>query len=72
MVPVLVLDVTEDEADKILLTLDPLAAMAEADADRVKSLLLLTQRLSDSASEACRRTELKTCRISIAASSCMG
>src|ERR1700726_2224029 len=39
MVPVLVLDVTEDEADKILLTLDPLAAMAEADADRVKALL---------------------------------
>ena len=31
MVPVLVLDVTEEEADKILLTLDPLAAMAEAD-----------------------------------------
>jgi len=39
MVPVLLLDVTEDEADKILLTLDPLAAMAEADADRVKALL---------------------------------
>src|ERR1700732_3402228 len=39
MVPVLVLDVTEEEADKILLTLDPLAAMAEADADRVKALL---------------------------------
>src|SRR5260370_21085853 len=30
-VPVLVLDVTEAEADKILLTLDPLAAMAQAD-----------------------------------------
>lgn len=29
-VPVLVLDVTEEEADKLLLTLDPLAAMAEA------------------------------------------
>src|SRR5713226_8097073 len=29
LVPVLVLDVTEEEADKILLTLDPLAAMAE-------------------------------------------
>jgi hypothetical protein len=28
---VLVLDVTEEEADKLLLTLDPLAAMAEAD-----------------------------------------
>jgi len=31
-VPVLVLDVTEAEADKILLTLDPLAAMAEKNA----------------------------------------
>src|SRR5271163_3661464 len=31
MVPVLVLDVTEEEADKLLLTLDPLAALAEAD-----------------------------------------
>jgi len=30
MVPVLVLDVTEAEADKLLLTLDPLAAMAQA------------------------------------------
>jgi DNA modification methylase len=39
MVPVLVLDVTEAEADKILLTLDPLAAMAEADGDRVQALL---------------------------------
>jgi DNA modification methylase len=39
MVPVLILDVTEEEADKILLTLDPLAAMAEADADSVKALL---------------------------------
>src|ERR1700675_312280 len=31
IVPVLVLDVTEAEADKLLLTLDPLAAMAEGD-----------------------------------------
>src|SRR5262245_2519353 len=30
VVPVLVLDVTADEADKLLLTLDPLAAMAGA------------------------------------------
>src|SRR5262249_61023984 len=29
-VPVLVLDVTEQEADKLLLTLDPLAGLAEA------------------------------------------
>jgi DNA modification methylase len=38
-VPVLVLDVTEAEADKLLLTLDPLAAMAETDVERIKALL---------------------------------
>ena len=38
-VPVLVLDVTEDEADKILVTLDPLAAMAEAAEDVLAALL---------------------------------
>jgi len=39
IVPVLVLDVSGEEADKILLTLDPLAAMAESDTDRIKALL---------------------------------
>lgn len=39
MVPVLVLDVTEEEADKLLLTLDPLAGLAQADAERVSELL---------------------------------
>ena len=38
-VPVLVLDVNEDEADKILATLDPLAAMAEASAEKLEELL---------------------------------
>lgn len=38
-VPVLVLDVTEEEADKILATLDPLAAMAEASAEKLEELL---------------------------------
>ena len=38
-VPVLVLDVTEAEADKLLLTLDPLAAMAQADQEQVMALL---------------------------------
>lgn len=38
-VPVLILDITEEEADKILLTLDPLAAMAEADTDKLTELL---------------------------------
>ena len=39
LLPVLVLDVTEEEADKILLTLDPLAGMAGADAGRLEGLL---------------------------------
>lgn len=38
-VPVLVLDVNESEADKILATLDPLAAMADKDSERLASLL---------------------------------
>ena len=38
-VPVLVLDVTEAEADKLLLTLDPLAAMAEAGEAELGALL---------------------------------
>src|SRR5712672_2658407 len=39
MVPVLILDVSEDEADKILLSLDPLAGMAESDSERLQALL---------------------------------
>ena len=39
IVPVLILDVDEVEADKILLTLDPLAAMAEADNARLRELM---------------------------------
>jgi DNA modification methylase len=39
LVPVLVLDLNEEEADKLLLTLDPLAAMAETDAERIRQLL---------------------------------
>lgn len=38
-VPVLVLDVTENEADKILATHDPLAAMATTDAGKLADLL---------------------------------
>jgi DNA modification methylase len=38
-VPVLVLDVTEAEADKLLVTLDPLASLAEANRDALTSLL---------------------------------
>lgn len=39
LVPVLVLDVDEAEASKILATLDPLAAMAEADTAKLDALL---------------------------------
>jgi ParB-like chromosome segregation protein Spo0J len=38
-VPVLVLDITEAEADKLLATLDPLAALADPDAERLAGLL---------------------------------
>ncbi len=38
-VPVLVLDVTEAEADKLLLSLDPLAELAETNAQALDSLL---------------------------------
>lgn len=39
LVPVLVLDVTEAEADKLLATFDPLAAMATADGEKLDALL---------------------------------
>jgi DNA modification methylase len=47
IVPVLVLDVTDEEADKILATLDPLAAMAEADSAKLDALLLEVQTSSE-------------------------
>lgn len=58
-VPVLILDVTEAEADKILLTLDPLSAMAESDKTALDALLkevstgdeALTKMLAGLASE---------------------
>jgi Arc/MetJ family transcription regulator len=55
-VPVLVLDVSEQEADKILLTLDPLAAMAESDAERIKALLQAVGTESQAVEELLRRT----------------
>jgi DNA modification methylase len=48
IVPVLVLDVNEDEADKILLTYDPLGAMAESDQAALEALLA-TVRTEDKA-----------------------
>lgn len=50
-IPVLVLDVNEAEADKILATLDPLAAMAEADAVKLDAIL----RDVDTGSEALQK-----------------
>jgi len=38
-VPVIVVDLTEAEADELLLTLDPISAMAEANKDQLLSLL---------------------------------
>src|SRR6202049_5190630 len=55
IVPVLVLDVTEEEADKILLTLDPLAAMAESDAERIKALLTTVRTDSEAVQELLKR-----------------
>jgi DNA modification methylase len=51
IVPVLVLDVTEEEADKILLTLDPLGAMAESDAERIEALLTTVRTDSEAVQE---------------------
>jgi DNA modification methylase len=39
IVPVLVLDLNEQEAKLVLLTLDPLASLAEAEAEQIKALL---------------------------------
>jgi hypothetical protein len=46
-VPVLVLDLDEAEADKLLATLDPLAAMAGADKEQLDSLLREVQTDND-------------------------
>jgi DNA modification methylase len=55
-VPVLILDVTEEEADKLLATLDPLAAMAESDSERLKILLQNVKTDSSAVEELLRRT----------------
>jgi DNA modification methylase len=60
ILPVLVLDVDEAEGDKVLATLDPLAAMAESDAAKLDAILRevdtgspeLQQMLSDLAEDA--------------------
>jgi DNA modification methylase len=55
-VPVLVLDVSEEEADILLATIDPLAAMAESDASRIKALVATLQTESSAVQELLKRT----------------
>ena len=55
-VPVLVLDVSEEEADKILATLDPLASMAEPDTEHLKALHATVKTESDAVQELLKRT----------------
>ena len=50
-VPVLVLDVDEAEADKLLVTLDPLAAMAETNNERLTELLQEIETSSEAVQE---------------------
>jgi DNA modification methylase len=55
IVPVLVVDLDEREADKLLATLDPLAAMAESDSQRIKELLQTVQTENQAVEELLRR-----------------
>jgi DNA modification methylase len=55
-VPVLILDLDEAEADKLLLTLDPLASLAESDAQRISALLQTVRTDSPAVEELFRRT----------------
>jgi hypothetical protein len=50
-IPVLVLDVTESEADKILLTLDPMAAMAGADSQLLDTIMRDVQTESEAVAD---------------------
>ena len=53
--PVLVLDVNAEEADKLLLTLDPLASLAESDAERIGALLQTVRTDSPAVEDLFRR-----------------
>ena len=55
-VPVLILDVSREEADKLLLLMDPLAEMAQRDSDRILRLLETVQTESEALRELFRRT----------------
>lgn len=56
-VPVLVLDITDAEADKLLATLDPLAGMATADPDLLSGLLVGIQTESEAVQRLLSRLE---------------
>ena len=56
LLPVLVVDVNEEEADKLLATLDPLAAMAEVDSRRLKELLERVRSDDEAVQELLKRT----------------
>lgn len=51
VVPVLILDVNEQEADKLLATLDPLAGMAQANVSAFEALLHQTQTSSQAVAD---------------------
>lgn len=55
-VPVLILDLDEAEADKLLLTLDPLASLAESDSERIGLLLQTVRTDSPAVEKLIRRT----------------
>ena len=52
----LVLDLNEEEADKLLLTLDPLAAMAESDSERIRRCSKQSGTDNEAVEELLRRT----------------
>jgi len=56
LLPVVVLDVTKEEANKLLLTIDPLAAMAETDTIRLKELLRTVRTDDEALQELFKRT----------------
>ncbi len=56
VVPVLILDITEEEGEKLLVTLDPLASMAETDSKRITALLKNVRTDSSAVTELLRRT----------------
>ena len=63
VVPVLVLDVDEAEANKLLVTLDPLAGLAEADSTKLEALLCDVQTDSRAVQEMLADLATRTCAV---------